>query len=208
MKILKFGGTSVGSADNIRRIGEIVSSQQESIIVVVSALGGITDQLLSVAKRAANGIDPIGELSLIWNRHESTINNLLTAEKESCLSAVKLLYEELEKIVQGVRLTGELTPKTLDKILGFGERMSSIVISHFLKAPLLDSSKVIRTDRHHGKANVDFPITYELIKQSWSSKDKVTVAPGFISSAGDGSMQVPRGCRKSPRPCARAQRLS
>lgn len=189
MKILKFGGTSVGSEENIRKIKEIVFSQNESIIVIVSAFGGLTDQLLSTAKAAASGVNPANQLTSIWRRHEEMVNGLIVDEnKESALIAVKSLFEELEKIIQGVKLTGELTPKTLDKILGFGERMSSLVISRYLDVPLIDSSKVIRTDKHYGKANVDFQITYDLIKKAWSPLDRVTLAPGFISSGSDGSM--------------------
>jgi aspartokinase/homoserine dehydrogenase 1 len=185
MKILKFGGTSVGSQENICKLKEIVYSQPDSVVVVVSAFSGITDQLLSTAKIAASGKNPSGELGLIWNRHQE-MSLALFGEKN--ISSVKSLFDELEKIVQGVMLTGELTPKTLDRILGFGERMSSSLISRFLNAPLIDSSKVIKTDSHFGKANVDFDLTYSLIKEAWSPSEKVTVAPGFISSSADGSM--------------------
>ena len=81
MKILKFGGTSVGSAENVRRIGEIVLKQPEKIIVVVSALGGVTDILLAVAQRAASGIKVNGELFSIRNRHEEMIRSLFNGEK-------------------------------------------------------------------------------------------------------------------------------
>ena len=189
MKILKFGGTSVGSENNIRKIKEIVFSQDDNVIVIVSALGGLTDQLLSIAKAAASGANPINELSLIWSRHEEMANGLFTDKnKDTALVPVKALFDELEKIVQGVRLTGELTAKTLDKVLGFGERMSSVLISRYLDVPLIDSSKVIRTDKYFGKANVDFQLTYNLIKEAWSPLDRVTLAPGFISSSSDGSM--------------------
>jgi len=189
MKILKFGGTSVGSEANIRKLGEIVFPQSDNVIVIVSALGGITDQLLSIAKAAASGINPFNELALVLSRHEEMASGLLTDKnRETGLLSIKNLFDELEKIVQGVRLTGELTPKTLDKILGFGERMSSVLVSRYLDVPLIDSSKVIRTDRHFGRANVDFEVTYNLIKEAWSPVNKVTVAPGFISSSADGSM--------------------
>ncbi len=189
MKILKFGGTSVGSAENIRRIAEIVLNQQEKIIVVVSALGGVTDLLLSVARNAAAGNNVNQELLTVRARHEEVISSLFMETKGTQTNdALKPLFEELEKIVQGVALIGELTPKTLDKVLGFGERFSSVLISHFLNVPLLDSFSLIKTDSNFGKANVDFELTYKLISEACQKITQFAVAPGFISSASDGSM--------------------
>jgi len=189
MKILKFGGTSVGSAENVRRIGEIVLKQPEKIIVVVSALGGVTDILLAVAQRAASGIKVNGELFSIRNRHEEMIRSLFNGEKvNQTIDSLKPLFDELEKIIQGVSLIGELTPKTLDKILGFGERLSSLLISRYLKVPLIDSMSVIKTDRSFGKANVDIDLSYKLILEASENLEQFAVAPGFISSAIDGSM--------------------
>lgn len=189
MKILKFGGTSVGSVENIKRIGEIVLNQQDQIIVVVSALGGVTDQLLSIAQKAASGAEVTGELSDVQSRHANIIGGLFNAQMaDAAILALKPLFDELEKIIQGVTLIGELTPKTLDKILGFGERLSSLLISRYLNVPLIDSLAVIRTDRNFGKANVDFEATYPLISEACSAITRLAVAPGFISSAADGSM--------------------
>lgn len=189
MKILKFGGTSVGSVENVRRIGEIVLNQHDKIIVVVSALGGVTDQLLAVAQQAASGVKINGELVAIRTRHDDLIKGLFNEEDSiKTIQALQPLFDELEKIVQGVTLIGELTPKTLDKILGFGERLSSILISRFLNVQLIDSLAVIRTDRNFGKANVDFERTYKLISEACASVVQFAVAPGFISSAPDGSM--------------------
>ena len=189
MKILKFGGTSVGSIENVRRIAEIVLNQQDKIVVVVSALGGITDQLLSVAQKAASGVKINGELTAIRTRHEEMIHGLFTSIKiDETIQALQPLFDELEKIIQGVTLIGELTPKTLDKILGFGERLSSVLVSHFLDVQLIDSSAVIKTDRNFGKANVDFELTYKLISEVCATVKQFAVAPGFISSTTDGSM--------------------
>jgi len=189
MKILKFGGTSVGSAENIKRISEIVLNQRDKIIVVVSALGGVTDLLVAVARKAASGIKVTDELVAIRVRHEEIIDTLFDADNAVKINeSLKPLFEELEKIVQGVTLIGELTPKTLDKILGFGERLSSLLISNYLNVPLIDSMSVIKTDRNFGKANVDFDLTYQLISELSHKFEQFAVAPGFISSATDGSM--------------------
>jgi bifunctional aspartokinase / homoserine dehydrogenase 1 len=189
MKILKFGGTSVGSIENVRRIAEIVLNQQDKIVVVVSALGGVTDQLLAVAQMAASGVKINGELTAIRTRHEEMIHGLFDeAKTATTIQSLQPLFDELEKIIQGVTLIGELTPKTLDKILGFGERLSALLISRFLDVQLIDSLAVIRTDRNFGKANVDFELTYKLIAEVCATIKQFAVAPGFISSSADGSM--------------------
>ena len=189
MKILKFGGTSVGSIENVRKIAEIVLNQHDKIVVVVSALGGVTDQLLAVAQKAASGVKINGELTAIRTRHEEMIHGLFDEAKiVATIQALQPLFDELEKIIQGVTLIGELTPKTLDKILGFGERLSALLISRFLDVQLIDSLAVIRTDRNFGKANVDFELTYKLIAEVCATVKQFAVAPGFISSSADGSM--------------------
>jgi aspartokinase/homoserine dehydrogenase 1 len=189
MKILKFGGTSVGTEENVRRIREIVLNQRDNVIVVVSAMGGVTDQLLTIARKATSGEEATVELSKIWTRHEEMTRALLSDSSAiHVIEKLRLLFDELEKIIQGVRLIGELTPKILDKVLGFGERMSSVLISSFLEVQLLDSAALIRTDQSYGKANVDFEFTYKAIKEASKSLDMTAVAPGFVSSSADGSM--------------------
>ena len=164
MKVIKFGGTSVGSAENIKRIEGIVRSQPSDLIIVVSAVGGVTDRLLTAAKAGANGKEVNPFLEEIWSRHVDIMSALFDqATLEEVKTKMKSIFDELEKILQGVRLIGELTPKTLDKVMGFGERLSSLFISHFLHAELIDSAALIRTDSNHGRANVDFKVTYEQI---------------------------------------------
>jgi bifunctional aspartokinase / homoserine dehydrogenase 1 len=189
MKILKFGGTSVGSVENVKRIGEIVLNQPEKIIVVVSALGGVTDKLLAIAQKAATGVKIDSELIAVRTRHEDMINGLFDKENSvQTILSLQPLFDELEKIIQGVSLIGELTPKTLDKILGFGERLSSLLISRYLNVQLIDSLAIIKTDRNFGKANVNLETTYKLISEACSGIKQFAVAPGFISSASDGSI--------------------
>jgi aspartokinase/homoserine dehydrogenase 1 len=189
MKVIKFGGTSVGSAENVKKIDEIVRNQQSDLIVVVSAVGGVTDMLLAAANAGAQGNEVNPLLEEIWGRHEKIMTALFD---EKTLGEVKvkmkILFDELEKILQGIRLIGELTPKTLDKVVGFGERLSSQFISRYLDAELIDSAANIRTDKNHGRANVDFNTTYELISKNCSNLKRLAVAPGFISSASDGTM--------------------
>lgn len=185
MKVLKFGGTSVGNAENIQRVKNILMGQDEDVIVVVSALGGITDKILSAAKMAAIGTGYFqAELTEINTRHIDTIQKLFEGKKcDEVNSQVNVLLEELERIVQGVSLIGELTPKTLDKIVGFGERISSLIISEYIPgAQWFDSSKLIRTNSDFGKAIVDFETTNRFIQEAFESFSGIAVVPGFISS--------------------------
>lgn len=185
MKVLKFGGTSVGNAENIQRVKNILMGQDEDVIVVVSALGGITDKILSAAKMAAIGTGYFqAELTEINTRHIDTIQKLFEGKKcDEVISQVNVLLEELERIVQGVSLIGELTPKTLDKIVGFGERISSLIISEYIPgAQWFDSSKLIRTNSDFGKAIVDFETTNRFIQEAFESFSGIAVVPGFISS--------------------------
>ncbi len=185
MKVLKFGGTSVGSAENIQRVKEILMGQNEDVIVVVSALGGITDKILSAAKMAAIGTGYFqAELTEINTRHYETVDKLFDgAKRDEVKQKVQVLLEDLERIVQGVSLIGELTPKTMDKIVGFGERLSSLIISEYIpNAQWFDSSKLIRTNSDFGKAIVNFELTNQLIRTAFVSFSGIAIVPGFISS--------------------------
>ncbi len=184
MKVLKFGGTSVGSAENIQKVREILMGQNDDVIVVVSALGGITDKILSAAKMAAIGTGYFqAELTEINTRHFEAIDKLYVGSRQTEVKEkVKVLLNELERIVQGVSLIGELTPKTLDKIVGFGERLSSLIISEYIpSSKWFDSSKLIRTNSDFGKAIVNFAETNKLIKSAFASFSGIAIVPGFIS---------------------------
>ncbi len=185
MKVLKFGGTSVGSAENIQKVKEILMGQDDDVIVVVSALGGITDKILSAAKMAAIGTGYFqAELTEINMRHFETIDNLFDGEKRTEVKAkIQVMLDELDRIVHGVSLIGELTPKTLDKIGGFGERLSSLIISEYIpSASWFDASKLIRTNSDFGKAIVNFTVTNSLIQTAFSSFSGIAIVPGFIAS--------------------------
>ncbi|MBL7970009.1 MAG: bifunctional aspartate kinase/homoserine dehydrogenase I [Prolixibacteraceae bacterium] len=185
MKVLKFGGTSVGSAENIQRVKEILMSQDDDMIVVVSALGGITDKILSAARMAAIGTGYFqAELTEINTRHFEMVGKLFGGEQQTLVKEkVQVLLEELERIVHGVSLIGELTPKTLDKIVGFGERLSSFIISEYIpSAQWFDTSKLIRTNSDFGKAVVNFEQTNQLIREAFASFSGIAIVPGFISS--------------------------
>ena len=186
MKVLKFGGTSVGSAENIRKVKSIVESQNCDVIVVVSALGGITDKILNAARNASTGTGNFHQnLAEIKTRHLETIQSLFNGSGELNKIVTELL-DELEQILTGITLVGELTSKTLDRIAGIGERISSHIVAEFIGAKRFDSSEFIRTDSNFGKATVDFNITNKNIETVFAGFKGVAVAPGFISKNAKG----------------------
>ena len=136
MKVLKFGGTSVGSAESILKVKEIVEAQQEPVIVVVSALGGITDQLIGTARMAVEG-DPLYQKSFwqMCERHEQMVRTIIPAgrDREMLWADVKNLLEELRSIYQGVYLIRDLSQKTLAAIVSYGERISSSIVTSLVK---------------------------------------------------------------------------
>jgi aspartokinase/homoserine dehydrogenase 1 len=181
MKVLKFGGTSVGSSENIRKVKSIVESQNGDVIVVVSALGGITDKILGAARNAAVGNEKFhDDLAEIKTRHLQAIHELFNGAGSIKIIVTELL-DELEQILTGITLVGELTAKTLDRIAGIGERISSHIVAQFLGAARIDASEFIRTDSNFGKAAVDFAVTNKNIKEIFADFKGVAVVPGFIS---------------------------
>lgn len=181
MKVLKFGGTSVGSAANIKRVKDIVLSQKDDVIVVVSALGGITDKILKAASLAASGTEDFRtELKEIRTKHDETIQELFNAG-DTELEIVKELLNELEQILIGIKLVGELTSKTLDRIAGLGERISSHMVARFIGADRMDSSTFIHTDSKFGRAAVDFSVTNPVIRSIFKGFNGIAVVPGFIA---------------------------
>ncbi len=186
MKVLKFGGTSVGSVDSILSVKRIVEAQQEPVIVVVSALGGITDQLIRTAKMAVEG-DPLYQKSFweIAQRHEDMINAVIADGnvRQSLLAIVHNLLEELRSIYQGVYLIRDLSPKTLAAIVSYGERISSRIVADLVQdAQWYDSRTFIKTEVKGGKNCLAMDLTARLVKENWKSIPKVSLVGGFISS--------------------------
>jgi len=187
MKVLKFGGTSVGSAANIRKVREIVLQQKEDTIVVVSALGGVTDLILNAAQIASTGTGDFHPLlAEIKKRHRQTFNDLFNGSSAMVYIAEELL-DELEQILTGITLVGELTAKTLDRIAGIGERISSQLVAHFIPGAVRkDSAELIQTDSNFGKARVDFGITNQKIKEEFAEFSGIVIMPGFIAKNAKG----------------------
>lgn len=196
MKVLKFGGTSVANAHNIKLVTQIVSDIKNSkIIVVVSALGGVTDLLLQALELASSkNLDYEDVLVQIEERHLSTIKELFPiTEQSAVLSHVKSNLNELETLIQGAYLIGEHTPRLSDKVVSYGELLSSFIITGFFKSSGLDvelknGRELITTDENFGNANVNFSLTNKQCADFFSkAKQSITVVPGFVSSSAQGN---------------------
>ncbi|MFD0701200.1 bifunctional aspartate kinase/homoserine dehydrogenase I [Myroides pelagicus] len=196
MKILKFGGTSVANAENIRRCIAIVESKSDSTIVVVSALGGITDLLQHTAILASERDSSyMSSYTTIENRHLEVVRALIpVANQAGVLSNVIRQLNELETLLQGCFYLGELSSKTKDVIFSFGERLSSFIIAEAFKFRAADcvhvpSGQLIKTNNRYGRAVVDFAMTDQLI-QDYFAKDKhaIYVMPGFVAESKDGQI--------------------
>lgn len=192
MQVLKFGGSSVANAENINRVINIVqkTSQKDKTVLVVSALGGVTDLLLSAALQASLGDESYsGQLAVIEKRHLSVVQELIpVARQSSVLSSVKKQCNEIEDICNGIFLLKELSPGTKDRVVSYGELLSSQIIAAKFSAEGIentwkDSRELIVTDLHYGNAKVDFEKSNPLIKTFFSSgKTGFYILPGFIAS--------------------------
>ena len=191
MKVLKFGGSSVKNAENINKVAAILQQEKyHHAIVVVSALGGVTDLLIQTGTFASKGNEAYKEtLTQLEKRHLETTKALLPVTAQSSwLSKINQQFNELEDICEGVFRLGELSKRTQDKIISFGELLSSTIISTFLLSKnisneWIDSRAVIKTDSNFGFASVDFEKTNSLINQFLQqSQQTLFIAPGFIAS--------------------------
>jgi aspartokinase/homoserine dehydrogenase 1 len=197
MQVLKFGGSSVANAVNINKVVEIVKQKvaKDTTIVVVSALGGVTDLLLNCSKTASLGDESFKDkLHEIEQRHLQTVKELLPiTQQSSLLSAVKTLCNEIEDICNGIYLLGELSSRTQDRIVSYGEILSSTIISAKLllevgECEWKDSREIICTDSNFSAAAVDFATTDKLISTYFtSSSSKLFIVPGFIASDSKGA---------------------
>ncbi|RZM28301.1 MAG: bifunctional aspartate kinase/homoserine dehydrogenase I [Pedobacter sp.] len=195
MNILKFGGTSVGSVDSISALIEILKplQGQENPVVVLSAMGGVTNTLLEMAESAKDLQDYTDKLKQVEEKHFKVIRTLLPASAQNpVLTKLKICFNELEDILQSVYNLRELSPQTKDLILSYGERCSTIMVSHIAKqqfpeALYVDGSELIKTDSNFGQAKVNTQITEMLIRDFYKDhQDKLLFVTGFISSNDEG----------------------
>ena len=186
MKVLKFGGSSVGSVNSILSVKKIVEAVEEPVIVVVSALGGITDKLIHTSEMAANGDASYEkEYREIVNRHIEMVYTVIPAgdARSALLDQVNELLSELKNIFQGIYLIRDLSAKTSATIVSYGERLSSIIVATLIEdAVWYDSRTFIKTEKKHSRHILDSDLTAQLVKASFSELPKVALVPGFISS--------------------------
>ena len=183
MKVLKFGGTSVGSADSILSVKKIVERQTEPVIVVVSALGGITDKLIKTSQMAVEGNllyqDSFNEIKA---RHEEMIDAIIPAgvSRDKLVSVVGELLEELRSIYQGVYLIHDLSPKTLAAIVSYGERISSQIVATLIDGAVwFDSREFIKTEFKAGKNRLVRELSNKLVRKAWQTIPQISVVGGL-----------------------------
>lgn len=185
MKVLKFGGTSVGSVKSIRQIQHIISQQTDDCVVVVSALGGITDQLLKAAQLALQSDEAYMEVyQMIRQRHLDMANALIdnTTMRQMLCHELERILEELRSILFGVHLVKDLSAKSEAVIVSYGEQLSSRIVTAALSGAIRkDSLQFIRTDRKQGQVLLDTELTESLIHKAFSPIPHLAVCPGFIS---------------------------
>lgn len=192
MQVLKFGGSSVANAENINKVVDIIKNKKagEKTIVVVSALGGITDMLLRTAALAEANDETYKELlQEIETKHLQAVKELIPVQAQSSvLSQVKTICNEIEDICNGIFLLRELSPRTKDRIVSYGELLSSQIIAAKLNAVELktewkDAREIIVTDSNFGKATVDFAATNKKAVTFFEgSSSTLFIVPGFIAA--------------------------
>lgn len=187
MKVLKFGGTSVGSVKSILSLKKIVENEakHQPVVVVVSALGGITDKLIATSKLALKHDDGWKtEFDDMVDRHHKMIDTIITDTKkrEDLFNTVDALFEQLRSIYFGVYLIHDLSEKTQDAIVSYGERLSSNIVATLIGgAKWYDARNFIKTERKNGKHVLDNELTNKLVSDTFDNLPRVSLVPGFIS---------------------------
>ena len=191
MKVLKFGGTSVGSVSSILSLQKIVEKEakHQPVIVVVSALGGITDQLIATSRLAFQGDDSWRtEFNSMVARHHKMVDAIITnpEDREHLFSKVDSLFEQLQSIYYGVFLIHDLSKKTEDTIVSYGERLSSIIVTTLIRgAKWFDAREFIKTEEKHGKRSLDSELTNKLVSDAFAELPRISLVPGFIAQDRD-----------------------
>ena len=189
MKVLKFGGTSVGSVKSILSLKKIVEAEARTqpVVVVVSALNGITDKLFAASQMAKNGDEHYREeFDAMVTRHHQLIDTIITDDKKrvDLFNNVDQLFDQLKSIYYGVYLIHDLSKKTEDTIVSYGERLSSHIVAAMFKNGIrMNARDFIRTEKKMGKHVIDADLTTELVKEAFKDMNEkaVYVVPGFIA---------------------------
>ena len=193
MKVLKFGGTSVGSVKSILSLKKIVETEARTqpVVVVVSALGGITDKLIATSQMALKGDDKWREeFDAMVTRHHQMIDTIITDDKKrvDLFNKVDQLFDQLKSIYYGVYLIHDLSKKTENAIVSYGERLSSNIVATLIKGgKRMNSRDFIRTEQKNGKHRLVADLTNQLVREAFKDMPEVAVVPGFISRDKDTS---------------------
>jgi aspartokinase/homoserine dehydrogenase 1 len=195
MKVIKFGGTSVGSSENIQKVANIISKQAKKdpdISVVVSAFTGVTNQLIKISELAQKReYTYIKLMSDCEKRHYRILKELIPNPSDEMFKHLQNEFEELNDVLHGVYLLKELTGRSSDLILGFGERLSAYIISRFLDSSgipsqFTDTRKLIVTDDSHGHANIDYQKSARKIRRYYTNYPGIKIVTGFIAATSSG----------------------
>ncbi len=196
MKVLKFGGSSVATPERIQGVVDILKRYYlsgEQFTVVFSAFGGVTDSLIKMANLAAAGDESYYTFFEAFSqRHFDTVHALLAPPQlQQALPELENNHEVLKNILYGVFLVREVSPRTMDYVLSFGERNAAYIISHVLRqhglnASYLDARKIIKTDNLFGSAKVDFELTNQKIQEYYTQNSDLQIVTGFVASAKGG----------------------
>ncbi|MGL4410898.1 MAG: bifunctional aspartate kinase/homoserine dehydrogenase I [Bacteroidales bacterium] len=185
MKVLKFGGSSIGTIEGILNIKKIILQRDEPTVVVLSALEGVTDQLSEIANLALNNKDQYKTIFIeLQERHTSIIEALVPEYSiRETLESVRVLFDELNNIYRGIYLIRELSDRTLDIVVSYGERVAAMIISKILVgSKLYDSREFIKTTIKERKTICDFKSSNTAIRQALANIDQISIVPGFIST--------------------------
>ena len=189
MKVLKFGGTSVGSPERIVEVKKIIQSQSSDCVIVISAFQGVTDELKRICEKAASKSEEyISRLDKLEDKHIHIAGRLIKKEcTDQVISGIGNIFNELKETLKGIFLLKELSNHALDKAISAGEMLSSFILSCIIDdSHFIDSRTIIKTDSTFGSANIDFPSTNELIIKNIPGGKKFTIMPGFIASNQEG----------------------
>ena len=195
MKVLKFGGSSLADGGRIREVAEVVFpvAAAERVAVVLSAMKGVTDLLISAARSAEEGSDAFKQvLETIRGRHFDAVRVLFPPpDQAAALTPLALMCNELEEILHGVELIRECSTRTLDLVMSFGERLSCVLVTAYMRSRgkdviLLDARELIVTNDHFGSAVVNFERSYQRIEARLSPIKGIAVIPGFIGATEKG----------------------
>jgi aspartokinase/homoserine dehydrogenase 1 len=196
MKVLKFGGTSVGTIESINKVLDIIQnniSKGEQIAVIFSAMGGVTNRLIEIGKKASsNASGYLEDLQTVEEKHFHVIRKLIDVKQQSALIAkVKVIFNEIEDLLRGISLIRDISPRTMDLLLSFGERLStniihSTLVDRGIDATFVDTRELIKTDSNFNNATVNIDLSNANIKAFAAENKGVLCVTGFVASNNEG----------------------